>query len=144
MKIVLNLWCKQFLWVKSVLRRNLERWKSFFNLKCKKISWDWSQHQINRKNNCLRTFCDELQECERNIWKKFIHADWMQWSRHLSVDRSCALGRSEFSLSFWRKGRLDALKKILLKSSIEILISSEKKFKLVYCVLLGKRISRKY
>lgn len=39
---------------------------------------------------------------------------------------------------------VDALKKILLKSSIEILISSEKKFKLVYCVLLGKRISRKY
>lgn len=39
---------------------------------------------------------------------------------------------------------VDALKKILLKFFIEILILSEKKFKLVYCVFLGKRILRKY
>lgn len=29
----------------------------------------------------------------------------MQWSRHLSVDQSYTLGRSEFSLCFCRKGR---------------------------------------
>lgn len=64
----------------------------------------------------------------------------MQWSRHLSVDQSYMLGRSLF---LFVEKAVDALKKIPMKSSFKILISLKKEFKSFYCVLLGKRISRK-
>lgn len=48
----------------------------------------------------------------------------------------------KISLSFCRKGR-GCAEKNSDESSVKILISLKKEFKLFYCVLLGKRISRK-
>lgn len=47
-------------------------------------------------------------------------------------------------LSFFVEKAVDVLRKVSMKSSIEIFILSKKEFKLFNCVLLGKRISRKY
>lgn len=47
-------------------------------------------------------------------------------------------------LSFFVEKAIDVLRKVSMKSSIEIFILSKKEFKLFNCVLLGKRISRKY
>lgn len=78
---------------------------------------------IYEKNSFTLTGCNDPDTC--------LSTEAVRWE-----DRS--------SLFLFVEKAVDALKKILLKSSIEILISSEKNFKLVYCVLLGKRISRKY
>lgn len=47
-------------------------------------------------------------------------------------------------LSFFVEKAVDVLRKVSMKSSIEIFILSKKEFKLFNCVLSGKRISRKY
>lgn len=66
----------------------------------------------------------------------------MQWSRHLSVDQSCTLGRSEFSLSFCRKGRRCAEKKFQWNPLSKSLFHRKRNSNCFVC-LLGKKDFKK-
>lgn len=77
---------------------------------------------IYEKNSFTLTGCNDPDTC--------LSTEAVRWE-----DRS--------SLFLCRKA-VDVLRKVSMKSSIDIFILSKKEFKLFDCVLLGKRISRKY